>query len=542
MCTCCDRFSCPGILPRRFQHLWKWIVTASLAIVYFVSWGNIHSYPLLFGPLQDDFKSSAIETGWVGSVTIGVNSLASPLAAFLERKVGFRMTVILGILLSSVGVFVSSFAPQLFYLYFTYGVMYGLGINLTYHTSLCLMVQYFPNSNCRRATSIIMCGGTTGMLVFSTMMERIIRGITWRGALRVSGSIVLILGMPFALLCKSPEETASELCAHAKAEGKGDGSDAETGSKSKRGLKKVHPEDAPVDDKRAWRSESSEEEDDCPEMTEKTALRDGVTHEKTAHYKCEKLDTKEKEVLFLLEDLPEEPAKSDFKKWLTILGNWKCWLFIVSIFISTFSWSFYWVNLVSHLSDLGFSQRQGAYVLTTCAAAELAAKILLAAVGDRLPLSNVTILGIQGLVTSAFTIGVMFIRNFGGGMGIILGVGAMRGVYQVVPYMSCVEIIGQQWGDEAQTLTLVVQGIGYLVGALPSGAIYDITQSYRTCLMMVFVLFIASSMALYIIQLFDRFCANKPKAQCVDINSKTVSVPEAFVRRHEIVLDRVTSV
>lgn len=48
----------------------------------------------------------------------------------------------------------------------------------------------------------------------------------------------------------------------------------------------------------------------------------------------------------------------------------------------------------------------------------------------------------------------------------------MRGVYQVVPYMSCVEIIGTRWGDEAQTLTLFVQGLGYLVGALPSGKLY----------------------------------------------------------------------
>lgn len=64
-CTCSwwERLSCPAILPDRYRRQWKWIVTVSLAVVYFVSWGNIHSYPLLFGPLQEEFKTSAIETG-----------------------------------------------------------------------------------------------------------------------------------------------------------------------------------------------------------------------------------------------------------------------------------------------------------------------------------------------------------------------------------------------------------------------------------------------------------------------------------------------
>lgn len=65
VCTCSwwERLSCPAILPDRYRRQWKWIVTVSLAVVYFVSWGNIHSYPLLFGPLQEEFKTSAIETG-----------------------------------------------------------------------------------------------------------------------------------------------------------------------------------------------------------------------------------------------------------------------------------------------------------------------------------------------------------------------------------------------------------------------------------------------------------------------------------------------
>eukprot|EP00057_Strongylocentrotus_purpuratus_P033876 XP_793108.3 PREDICTED: monocarboxylate transporter 12 [Strongylocentrotus purpuratus] len=535
-CTCSwwERLSCPAILPDRYRRQWKWIVTVSLAVVYFVSWGNIHSYPLLFGPLQEEFKTSAIETGWVGSVNIGLNCLASPLAAFLERKIGFRMTTALGVLLCAVGVFSSSFAPQLFMLYFTYGTMYGLGINLSFHASLCLMVQYFPTQNCRRATSIIMIGGTSGMLVFSPVMERLIRMFTWRGALRISGIFVLCLGLPFALLCKSPEETAKEVervdrkyskCAEALEDSVG---------KCKRDLQKVYPEDD-TDDRRVWKTSSSEDCDDNENEDEGCSLRGGSkTHGTNSNCISDK-----EHAIDLLENVvvQEEEEKLGCQKWLFILGSWRSWFFLVSVFISTFSWSFYWVNLVSHLSNVGFSQRQSALVLSTCAAAELITKVLLALFGDRLPVSNVSILAIQGIITSAFTVGVMYINSFGVGIGIILGVGSMRGVYQVVPYMGCVEIIGTRWGDEAQTLTLFVQGLGYLVGALPSGAIFDLTQSYQTCLVMVAVLFIVSSVALFIIQIFDRFRARKEK----ELPATTDVTSIHFALQNEVISDRVTA-
>ncbi|XP_041454122.1 monocarboxylate transporter 9-like isoform X1 [Lytechinus variegatus] len=542
-CTCStnarsswERYSCPAILPSRYLQWWKWIVTVSLAIVYFVSWGNIHSYPLLFGPLQEEFQTSAIETGWVGSVNIGMNCLASPLAAFLERRIGFRATIVLGVLFCATGVFVSSFAPQLFMLYFTYGTMYGIGINLSFHASLCLMVQYFPNKNCRRATSVIMIGGTSGMLVFSPVMERLIEMFTWRGALRISGIFVLFLGLPFALLCKSPEETVKEVEKVVRKYSKCADSIEDTVNKCKRDLQKVYPGYDP-DDKRAWKSDSSGNDDEDEYGDERGPLRDSKTSDlKSPDSKCEK-----EHAIDLLENVivHEKEEKSGCRKWRIILGSWRTWIFIISVFISTFSWSFYWVNLVSHLSNVGLSQRQSALVLSSCAAAELITKVLLALFGDRLPVSNVSILGIQGLITSAFTVGVMFINSFGAGIGVILGVGCMRGIYQVVPYMSCVEIIGTRWGDEAQTLTLVVQGFGYLVGALPSGAIYDLTQSYQTCLVMVFILFIVSSVALFIIQIYDRFCARRQEKElsaAKDMRLKHLSL------QNEIIGDKVTTV
>lgn len=183
------------------------------------------------------------------------------------------------------------------------------------------------------------------MLVFSPVMERLIRMFTWRGALRISGIFVLCLGLPFALLCKSPEETAKEVervdrkyskCAEALEDSVG---------KYKRDLQKVYPGDD-TDDRRVWKTNSSEEDcDDNGNEGEGCSLRGGS---KTHGTNSNCIGDKE-HAIDLLENavVQEEEEKLGCQKWLFILGSWRSWFFFVSVFISTFAWSFYWVNLVS---------------------------------------------------------------------------------------------------------------------------------------------------------------------------------------------------
>ena len=174
-------------------------------------------------------------------------------------------------------------------------------------------------------------------------MEKLIRMLTWRGALRISGCIVLFLGLPFSLLCKSPKETSKELDEKEKKEKKRD-----NGEKSKRDLSHSNP----GEETKEKSARKSEQESSEVGRTERTALCNDGRQDANGNLKhdCEKNRTGEKNDI--RDSADSERVKSGWHKWRLILGTWRCWAFIISVFISTFSWSFYWVNLVSQYDFL----------------------------------------------------------------------------------------------------------------------------------------------------------------------------------------------
>lgn len=60
-----------------------------------------------------------------GCISNGSISFSGPLASALCNKYSCRFVVMLGALISSLGVLLSAFVPSMPYLYFTYGVMGG---------------------------------------------------------------------------------------------------------------------------------------------------------------------------------------------------------------------------------------------------------------------------------------------------------------------------------------------------------------------------------------------------------------------------------
>lgn len=126
-----------------------WIVMISAFLCNGVIFGIINSYSVLHSYLQnqllqeDDTEASS-KAALVGSLTIGTTFLLSPIAGMLTDKIGLRRTTFLGGLLSAGGLFLSSLLTyQIQALYFTYGIMFGLGAALAYTPTLAILGHYF---------------------------------------------------------------------------------------------------------------------------------------------------------------------------------------------------------------------------------------------------------------------------------------------------------------------------------------------------------------------------------------------------------------
>lgn len=83
-------------------------------------------------------------TALVGSLTIGTTFLLSPVSGILVDKIGLRTTTLIGGILTTGGMFLSSYCiNHIEYLYLTYGVMFGLGAALAYTPTLAILGHYF---------------------------------------------------------------------------------------------------------------------------------------------------------------------------------------------------------------------------------------------------------------------------------------------------------------------------------------------------------------------------------------------------------------
>lgn len=120
----------------------------------------------------------------MGSLTIGTTFFLSPVGGILTDKIGIQLTTFLGGALAAGGMYLSSLvADQVGYLYFTYGVMYGLGASLAYTPSLVILGHYFK----RRlgfVNGLVTTGSSLFTLCLPYLMELMLRNYGLEATLR----------------------------------------------------------------------------------------------------------------------------------------------------------------------------------------------------------------------------------------------------------------------------------------------------------------------------------------------------------------------
>ena len=86
-------------------------------------------------------------TAWVGSSGLTMVWFASFLAGYLCDHFGYRITCFMGGILRIAGLLATSFAKSPAVMYFTYGLVYGMGACFIYNSSWLL--ERISNKNSR---------------------------------------------------------------------------------------------------------------------------------------------------------------------------------------------------------------------------------------------------------------------------------------------------------------------------------------------------------------------------------------------------------
>ncbi|KAH7027596.1 putative monocarboxylate transporter [Microdochium trichocladiopsis] len=179
-----------------------WIVIAGCATLTWWYLGMSYSWGIMQAALVERELASASTLSWVGALCVTFNSIGALVWAKFIRMVGTRQAALFGIICLGGGCVLSGFCTgNVGGLFFTSGVLMGLGTSLCFLLVSVTPAQYF---NKKRGTAIGIIyaagglGGTALTLAMSGLIQRV--GPAW--TFRIFGFMILATGVPAALVIK----------------------------------------------------------------------------------------------------------------------------------------------------------------------------------------------------------------------------------------------------------------------------------------------------------------------------------------------------
>lgn len=145
--------------------------------------------------------SSPLEFAFVGGLSIALALLISPVATICTRIYGTRTTLLVGVFLEALALIGASFTRQIWQLFLSEGLCFGLGMGFLFVGSVGVVPQWFTTKR-SFANGISTAGSGLGGMMYSLASGAMIQtlGIGW--AFRILGIIALAVNTVCALLIK----------------------------------------------------------------------------------------------------------------------------------------------------------------------------------------------------------------------------------------------------------------------------------------------------------------------------------------------------
>lgn len=131
--------------------------------------------------IQKNITDAGSGAALVGSLTMGTTFLLSPVSGVLTGLLGLRMTAVIGGIIATLGMILSSFvAYNIKALFFTFGIMYGLGSSFAYTPSLAILGHYYKKY-LGIVNGLVTVGSSIFTVIMSSLMEFILDnyGLVW---------------------------------------------------------------------------------------------------------------------------------------------------------------------------------------------------------------------------------------------------------------------------------------------------------------------------------------------------------------------------
>ncbi|XP_050391921.1 monocarboxylate transporter 13 [Patella vulgata] len=189
---------------------WGLVIVFAAFMIQFITFGTSFAMGVYAVEFLDYFKDDAFAVSFILSINLGVFLGSGPLVGYLMTKFSHRLIVLVGGVMSTVGLLMIPILPYLPALYIFYGLLNGLGCCMSYTPSHVLSGLYY-NKYQSLSTGVATSGSGLGSAVMPILAGYLIEEFTWKGSLYIISGInlhVLVFG---ALLRPVPQSTKTSL-------------------------------------------------------------------------------------------------------------------------------------------------------------------------------------------------------------------------------------------------------------------------------------------------------------------------------------------
>ena len=145
--------------------------------------------------------AGSLEFAFVGGLSISIALLISPLATTCVRVFGTQAALSIGILLETAGLLGASFASEIWHLFLSQGVAFGLGMGFIFVASVGIIPQWFSKKR-SFANSIGASGSGIGGLIYSLATDAMIQHVGLGWAFRILAIISCVVNMVCTILVR----------------------------------------------------------------------------------------------------------------------------------------------------------------------------------------------------------------------------------------------------------------------------------------------------------------------------------------------------
>ncbi|XP_070556219.1 monocarboxylate transporter 13-like [Ptychodera flava] len=165
-----------------------WLVVAGSHVCNLFVFGWYQAIGPLFAVVQRYFDETSARTSWILAFLVFLEASIGPFSNVFIKRVGYRTTVLIGTIMSSTGFFISAFARNIEFLYFSLGILVGIGYGLIIPAHLGIFSHYIKK-RFSLANSIVMSGSGIGTFVFPPLTQYLISKYGWKGSLIIFSAI-----------------------------------------------------------------------------------------------------------------------------------------------------------------------------------------------------------------------------------------------------------------------------------------------------------------------------------------------------------------